>query len=85
MSQVDAARFNLQTILDNLTSGVVVLAADGRVVSSNPGATRILKLPLAAYEGKHLADVPGLELFGEAVQSQFSQFLSSRSEHGLDH
>jgi len=85
MSQVDAARFNLQTILDNLTSGVVVLAADGRVVSSNPGATRILKLPLAAYEGKHLTDVPGLELFGEAVQSQFSQFLSSRSEHGLDH
>lgn len=85
MSQVDAARFNLQTILDNLTSGVVVLAADGRVVTSNPGATRILKLPLAAYEGKHLADVSGLELFGEAVQSQFSQFLSSRSEHGLDH
>ena len=85
MSQVDAARANLQTILDNLTSGVVVLASDGRIVSSNPGATRILQLPLAAFEGQGIADVPGLEAFGQAVQNQFSQYLSNRTEHGLDH
>lgn len=85
MSQVDAARANLQTILDNLTSGVVVLASDGRIVSSNPGATRILHLQLAAFEGQGIADVPGLESFGQAVQNQFSQYLSNRTEHGLDH
>lgn len=85
MSQVDAARANLQTILDNLTSGVVVLAPDGRIVSSNPGATRILQLPLTAYEGQPLSEVPGLKTFGDAVQNQFAQYLTNRAEHGLDH
>ncbi len=28
---------NLQTILDNLTAGVIVLSADGVIRSSNPG------------------------------------------------
>jgi nitrogen fixation/metabolism regulation signal transduction histidine kinase len=46
MSQVDAARANLQTILDNLTAGVIVLDGQGRIQSSNPGATRILRAPM---------------------------------------
>jgi nitrogen fixation/metabolism regulation signal transduction histidine kinase len=56
MGQVDAARANLQTILDNLTAGVIVLDAQGhRSLSTNPGATRVLRVPLAAYEGRPLA------------------------------
>jgi nitrogen fixation/metabolism regulation signal transduction histidine kinase len=41
MGQVSAARANLQTILDNLTAGVIVLDDHGVIQSSNPGATRI--------------------------------------------
>ncbi len=85
MSQVSAARANLQTILDNLTAGVIVLDADGLVVSSNPGATRILRVPLAAFEGRKLSEVVGLETFAASVQAQFALFLGERSEHGLDH
>ena len=85
MSQVDAARANLQTILDNLTAGVMVLDANGVILSSNPGATRILRAPLAAYEGRKLADVEGLQEFGQGVQAQFDQFQGERQEHGLDH
>jgi nitrogen fixation/metabolism regulation signal transduction histidine kinase len=85
MAQVDAARANLQTILDNLTAGVIVLGAAGEVRSSNPGATRILKTPLAAHEGQALASIPGLQDFGRAVQLQFVDFLARRTEHGLDH
>ncbi len=85
MEQVNAARANLQTILDNLTAGVVVLDAKGAILSSNPGATRILRAPLAAHEGQLLAEVPGLEDFGKKVQSQFDEFLGERAEHGLDH
>ena len=85
MGQVSAARANLQTILDNLTAGVIVLDAQGRIVSSNPGATRILRVPLAVFEGQPLAGVQGLELFGAGVQSQFDDFLSERKQHGLDH
>lgn len=85
MAQTNAARANLQTILDNLTAGVLVLDLDGTVTSSNPGATRILKLPLAAYEGKRLADIEGLQRFGEAVQQQFEAFLAYGRERNLDH
>ena len=60
LSALDAARGHLQTILDNLTSGVIVLDEKGIVQSSNPGATRVLRAPLAAYEGRPLAEVPGL-------------------------
>jgi nitrogen fixation/metabolism regulation signal transduction histidine kinase len=85
MSQVDAARSNLQTILDNLTSGVIVLDSEGLVVSSNPGATRILQIPLAVHQGRRLEDIPGLEVFGTAVSAQFAQYWQGRTEHGLDH
>ena len=85
MFQVDAARSNLQTILDNLTAGVIVLGAAGEIRSSNPGATRILKVPLSVMEGRLLADVDGLQDFGRAVHAQFSDFLAHRREHGLDH
>jgi nitrogen fixation/metabolism regulation signal transduction histidine kinase len=85
MEQVNAARANLQTILDNLTAGVMVLDAQGLIISSNPGATRILRLPLAAFEGRNLAEVEGLQAFGAEVQKRFDAFLGERSEDGLDH
>jgi nitrogen fixation/metabolism regulation signal transduction histidine kinase len=76
MHQVDAARENLQTILDNLTAGVAVLDAQGLLRSVNPGAARILRIPLGLYLGQPLAAVPGLEVFGAAVMQQFERFLS---------
>lgn len=85
MAQVDAARANLQTILDNLTAGVVVLGSQGEIISSNPGATRILRVPLSEYQGHPLADVEGMQEFGHAVQTQFSDFLAQREDHALDH
>lgn len=85
MAQVDEARANLQTILDNLTAGVIVLDEQGLIQSSNPGATRILRVPLAANEGRRLADIEGMESFGESIQVQFDSFLGARSEHSVDH
>jgi nitrogen fixation/metabolism regulation signal transduction histidine kinase len=85
MNQVVAARANLQAILDNLTAGVIVLDTQGVIESANPGATRILRVPLAAHEGRPLAGVAGLEAFADRVQAQFDVFLSERSQHGLDH
>ncbi len=85
MGQVSAARAHLQTILDNLTAGVIVLDEQGNILSSNPGATRILRTPLAAYEGMPLASVEGLEAFGASVQQQFDEYMNERKQHGLDH
>jgi nitrogen fixation/metabolism regulation signal transduction histidine kinase len=85
MLQVHTSRANLQTILDNLTAGVIVLTEDGRIKSSNPGATRILRVPLAAWEGRALSDIEGLVEFADHVRHEFDGFLGERSQHGLDH
>ena len=85
MSESNAARANLQTILDNLTAGVLVLDSAGAIASSNPGATRILRVPLAVYEGKRLEDIEGLQSFGQSVQQQFEAFLLHGPERSLDH
>jgi len=85
MDQVDAARANLQTILDNLTAGVMVLDLRGRIQTSNPGATRILRLPLAAYHGRTLGDIPGLEVFAQGVQAQFDTYFGENVQHDIEH
>lgn len=85
MRAVDTARANLQTILDNLTAGVIVLDHAGVVQSANPGATRILRAPLAAVVGQPLASQPKLEGFARDVQQQFSAFEQALAEHGPDH
>lgn len=83
--QLDAARARLQTILDNLTSGVLVLNAAGAVRSVNPGAARILQQDVAQLLGSRIADLPGLEAFGQGIAQQFDDFLQGSSEGGNDH
>ncbi|TSE20073.1 Alginate biosynthesis sensor protein KinB [Tepidimonas alkaliphilus] len=78
MQQVDAARAGLQTLLDNLTAGVIVLATDGRLRRVNPGAERILGVPLSAHLGQALAHVPGLEALGSWVMEQFARYAGER-------
>ena len=85
MGQLDAARANVQTILDNLTAGVVVLNDDGSLRQSNPGASRILQRPLEQYQGHLLSDIAGLESFGAEVERQFLEFRARRGEGGVDH
>ncbi len=71
VAQLDGARANLQTILDNLTAGVIVFDRAGLIDTVNPGATRILRLPLSVYRGHRLDEVPGLEDFAPAVWQRF--------------
>ena len=83
--QVEGARANLQTILDNLTAGVIVFDRDGNIDTVNPGATRIVKLPLSAYRGSRLDAVPGLASFGQAVWQRFELHASSPEAGERDH
>ncbi len=83
--QLDTARGNLQTILDNLTAGVMVLDAQGVIQSANPGATRILRVPVAAHQGLPLPQLPGLESFARGVAEQFAMLRLDKDAHELDH
>ena len=83
--QVEGARANLQTILDNLTAGVIVFDREGRIDTVNPGATRILRLPLSAYRGRRLDEVPGLGGFAQTVWQRFELHASSPEAGERDH
>ena len=85
LSHLDQSRGKLQTILDNLTAGVMVLDAQGTIESANPGATRILRAPVSAHEGQGLQGLPGLQAFAQEVDAQFKALHAGTDVHELDH
>ena len=85
VSELESARTHLQTILDSLTAGVIVFDAERQIDTVNPGATRILKLPLSAYRGRSLVDVPGLQELALAVWQRFELHRASPEAGERDH
>jgi nitrogen fixation/metabolism regulation signal transduction histidine kinase len=85
VTQLEGARTRLQTILDNLTAGVVVFDREGRIDTVNPGATRILRLPLSVYRGRGLQEVPELGEFAKSVWQRFELYASSPEPGERDH
>jgi len=78
MAQLDLARSHLQTMLDNLTAGVVLLDEHGVVLSVNPGANRILNLPQPMATGQSFRDIAGLQEFAKQVVDQFHELVSEK-------
>jgi nitrogen fixation/metabolism regulation signal transduction histidine kinase len=85
VAQLEGARTNLQTILDNLTAGVIVFDRERRIETVNPGATRILKQPLSAYRGRRLEEVPGLAEFAQGVWQRYEMHGSAPEAGERDH
>ena len=81
VDQLESARTRLQTILDNLTAGVILFDREGRIDTVNPGATRILRQPLQAYAGRPMHEVPELVSFAEGVTQRFDTLVAG-SEPG---
>ena len=70
LGAAEHAKAELQTILDNLTAGVIVFDAEGRIDSVNPGATRILRAPLYDWLGQPLSNIPALAGFAEQIEQR---------------
>ena len=85
VDQLEAARTHLQTILDNLTAGVIVFDHERRIEIVNPGATRILRLPLSAHVGHRLDEVGGLQEFAASVWQRFELHKSAPEAGERDH
>lgn len=85
LRQLESARTRLQTILDNLTAGVIVFDRHRAIDTANPGATRILRAPLSAYLGRPLADLPGLAAFADAVWQRYDLHQTSPEDGERDH
>ncbi|MCC7150802.1 MAG: HAMP domain-containing protein [Rubrivivax sp.] len=81
VAQLEGARTRLQTILDTLSAGVIVLDPEGRIDTVNPGATRILRLPFGAWHGRHLDEVPELQTLAHNIAQRF-ELLHTSPEAG---
>jgi len=85
MRQLEFARTRLQTILDNLTAGVIVFDRERRIDTVNPGATRIMRSPLSAYVGRLLDEAPGMQAFAESVWQRFELHRTHPVDGERDH
>jgi nitrogen fixation/metabolism regulation signal transduction histidine kinase len=85
VAQLERARTRLQTILDNLTAGVILFDRNDRIDTVNPGATRILRLPLSAWRGQRLQERPELAEFGKVVAQRFELLATSPEAGERDH
>jgi nitrogen fixation/metabolism regulation signal transduction histidine kinase len=83
--QLETGRTRLQTILDSLSAGVIVFDSQRRIDTVNPGATRILRLPVSVYRGHELDEVPGLVDFAEAIWNRFELHADSPETGERDH
>ena len=81
VAQIEGAKARLQTILDTLTAGVIVFDREGRIDTVNPGATRILRLPLSAWRGRKLEEQPELAHFAQGVAQRY-ELLATSPEQG---
>lgn len=82
LAEIDAARRQVQTILDNLTAGVLVMRASGAMVTINPGAGKLLGMTSEQLLGQNFYDLQGVGTLPTTVQQQF---LVMREAHDAHH
>lgn len=75
--EIDAARRQVQTILDNLTAGVLVMQASGTLVTANPGAEKLLGFETGQLVGQRFYDLKERGQLPLIVQQQFQSMRES--------
>lgn len=78
--QLETAKSSLESILANLSAGVVAFDGEQRLLLANPGASRILGIDLAGLIGAPLAHWPGVDGRLEAIAAPLREALSQRRE-----
>lgn len=69
---LQSAKAHLESVLGNMSAGVIVLDKHFHVLNSNEAADRILQHNVAGHIGTALSDIAGLELFAGAITRAFS-------------
>jgi len=70
---LENAKAYLESVLANMSAGVMVLDGEFRLVTSNQSVERILQQDVASHIGQPLATIGGLHGFSEVVTSAFSE------------
>jgi nitrogen fixation/metabolism regulation signal transduction histidine kinase len=72
-AELEQAKAYLESVLDNMSAGVIVLDKEFRLVTSNDSVERILGYNLTTHIGEPLHTIAGQERFAEAVIKAFSE------------
>ena len=72
-SAVEGARAYLESVLANLSTGVLAFAADGKLRAANAGAMQILHDELEGFEDLTLAQWPRHQAFRDALVNGFAE------------
>lgn len=75
---LENAKAYLESVLANMSAGVMVLDGQFRLVSCNESIERILQHDFDQHIGQPISAIPGLQAFAEAVMGAFSE----QSAHG---
>ncbi len=80
---LEASRAYLQSVLDNLSAGVLVLDDSLRLTLANPSATRVLRVAVQGSIGQAIASVEGLQGFASEIQAAFQELGAGSGDHWL--
>ena len=69
---LQSAKAHLESVLENMSAGVIVLDAEFNMVTSNEAVERILQHNVAGHMGQPLSSIDGLDAFAAAVTRAFS-------------
>jgi len=75
--ELERANARLESVLANLTAGVLVLDSDFRLVLANAGAERILGLSMLDHLDRQLSHVPRLGAFADQVRAAFDEQVAA--------
>jgi len=78
---LQSAKAHLESVLENMSAGVIVLDAEFNVVTSNEAVERILQHQVTNHMGRPLSGIEGLDVFAAAITKAFSAH-SARSAAG---
>ncbi|MDB5774797.1 MAG: sensor histidine kinase [Herbaspirillum sp.] len=78
-ARLEEAKAYLESVLANMSAGVMVLDDSFRLITSNESVKRILQLDIAPYIGQPLVNVDGLAAFALAITNAFSEQSAQRA------
>jgi len=84
-SALERSKVFLESVLQNLTAGVLVFGRRFVLITANPGAERIFGQPFASALGHPIDQIPGLNSFGEIVRQAFTEQSTSEMLGGAEH
>jgi nitrogen fixation/metabolism regulation signal transduction histidine kinase len=83
-AELESAKGYLESVLANMSAGVMVLDRQFRLITCNESVERILQQDFSHHIGKPLSAIPGLSVFAQAISKAFSEQSAHSAAGGSD-